>query len=203
MKPISRLDYEAKMTAQADKDFAGHVIRSSDEWRWTIGTPDGSSIYSATICVPRPGYLVVVGDISTVCLYGGYPEPRQQVSWAGQSSIGYFGEKCAIGMGGRETTDRYEPEVMLADLADWIDPDMHRVTTEMRSTVKDAMAMLKNGDGCEEVARLLYESDFDVESVGNMGRVPAIRVFYARAACKRLHELLCEREKAEVPCAAP
>lgn len=209
MKPVSRFDYEAKMTAQADKDFAAHVIRMATESSWTIGTPDGSSIFSATICIPRPCYLVVVGDISTVCLFGGYPEPRQQVSWAGQAGIDYFCEKASIGLVGRELVWERKAEVMLDqlawhDVADDADSD-RRDGDPRHPQIGEAMDMVRNGDDMEDVVRFLYEEDvFDAELAGNLGMVPTTRVFYAMAALRKLHALLVAQEATATapPCGA-
>lgn len=201
MTPISRRDYEAKMTAQADRDFSGHVIRGSDDWRWTIGTPDGSSIYWACICVPSPRQVVVLGDISPVVLFGGYEKPRQQVSWAGQSSVDYFCEKASIGLVGRELVWERKAEVMLDqlawhDVADDADSD-RRDGDPRHPQIGEAMGMVRNGDDLGDVVRHLYEEDvFDAELAGDLGMVPTTRVFYAMAACKRLHELLVAQEAA-------
>lgn len=201
MNPISRRDYEAKMSAQADKDFAGHVIRKATESSWTIGTPDGSSIYWACICVPSPRQVVVLGDISPVVLFGGYEEPRQQVSWAGQSSIDYFCEKASIGLVGRELVWERKGEVMLDqlawhDVADDADSD-RRDGDPRHPQIGEAMGVVRNGDDLEDVVRYLHEEDvFDAELAGNLGMVPTTRVFYAMAALRKLHALLVAQEEA-------
>lgn len=51
----------------AEKDFADHVLKKKDGW-WYCGKP-GTSIYSFSLCLAIPYYVILVGDIDELVLF--------------------------------------------------------------------------------------------------------------------------------------
>lgn len=212
--------YQRITEEQAREDFSEHVIKRRGEDRWVIAKKyeDGSwcGFYLTEIIVGVNGTLIAHGDIdaSIFSCFGKYNDPLQVVSWVANSGVAnYLVSKATMGMTTQHTegmTKRFDADVAIWEMEDRIKDRLDEIEedeTNDLDEIDDAeiAAWRKairsvGGDPWEMVRLQLYDDLSDAgcsdagEMIWNIGLVPASRLYYAQAACRKLLELL-EKEK--------
>lgn len=206
-------EFNKTVTTQAINAFKDHELIESSDRRWFIAKryEDGSlqGQYATEIISLRNGKLFVGGDIDNIVFgyYGNKDYHVGKVYWIGKhrSVDGYIKEKAGLGMhDDGSITEEYRPDIAREDLnnllqevhQDYLDNDIDPSKSESFTKVKQAIERaIGNADEEDYMIRNLMEDTSGElpdlwESVGNIGKVCAVRVFYAWAACRRLCELL-------------
>jgi len=212
--------YQRVTEEQAAESFSEHVIKEKGDLRWVIAKKyeDGSwcSYYLTEIIVGVGGTLIAHGDIdaSIFSCYGKFDDPLQVVSWVANSRIAnYLVSKATIGMTAQHTEgmiQRFEPDVAIWEMEDRIKDrlaeieedetnDLDEIDDEEIAAWRKAIRAV-GGDPWEMVRWELYEDLSDAgcdaidEMLWNIGLVPATRLYYAQAACRKLLELLDQED---------
>ena len=212
-------DYQRKTEQQAARDFEKHQIKSRGDGRWVIAKKyedDGSwcGEYWTEIIVGANGSLIAHGDISPsiFCQYGKYTDPLQVVHWVAGSGIsGYLQQKASIGFvqppNGR-LTESFNEKVGLWELQQHLKDRLDDLEEEHEGDENGDLEVAAwrrairslGGEHWDIVRNDLYEDLQDAgctdigEYIGSIGMVPASRLYYAQAACRKLIELLHEED---------
>ena len=216
--------YQRVTEEQAKEAFSEHVIKEKGDRRWVIAKKyeDGSwcGFYLTEIIVGVGGTLIAHGDIdaSIFSCFGKYDDPLQVVRWVANSGVAnYLVSKATIGMTTQHTegmTKRFDADVAiwemedrikdrLAEIEEDVDEDMDEIDDHEIAAWRRAIRAV-GGDAWEMVRLQLYDDLIDAgcsdvgEMIWDIGLVPASRIYYAQAACRRLLELL-DAEKQPCP----
>jgi len=213
--------YQQNTEALAARAFEKHMIKSRGDGRWVIAKKyeDGAwcGFYMAEVIVGVHGTLIVHGDISPVMFghYSGYTDPLQVVGWVAYSGISsYLQSKAHIAFCApfdRDLTKSFNPDVAIWELKDRLKDRLQELEDYYEDVDEiddpEVAAWRKairgvGGDAWEMVRHELYDDLEDAgccdvgEMIWDIGEVPAARLYYAQAACRRLLELL-DAEKQE------
>lgn len=213
-------EYQAHVEQQAARDFEHHQIKSRGEGRWTIARryEDGlwQGFYLTEIIVGINGTLIAHGDISPSIFvaHSSYDDPLQIVHWVARSRIsGYLQTKASCGLmesGVHTLTRKFDEKVAIWELKRHLKDRLDELEDEHggdENGDEEVAAWRKairavGGDPWELVRQELYD---DLEEAGHcdageliwdIGMVPAPRLYYAQAACRKLLELLEEENEA-------
>jgi len=214
--------YLSKMEEQATGDFKDHELKSSGDGRWVIAKrydeKSWQSFYMTEIIVGIGGTLIAHGDID-ICVFtrfGHYDDPIQVVNWVASSGISsYLKTKAYMGFtpqSGKDLTEDFNEDVAIWELERLIRDRLDERSDEMSdedsqeddqiSAIREAISALKNGyEEWEKIREELREGLEDAgccdvgEMIWDIGQVPAVRLFYAKAACRKLLEILRAGEK--------
>lgn len=195
MERQSRQDYINQMYKLAHNTFDNHRLPffNHDANQCTLKKPDTSHyIMHATF---YRGTLCVYGDCGTV-VFSRYSGDTLEgaLKWMGHSSLSYVVEKAAYGLGVSRydgPISKFEPAVAVDDVLSYVDE--LEPEDDARETICQALTDAVDGwrmPTRENLLRELYEVGYDNELLGSVGMVPAPRIFYARAMCKRAAELV-------------
>jgi hypothetical protein len=211
--------YQRVTEEQAAESFSEHVIKEQGDRRWVIAKKyedDGSwcDFYLTEIIVGVYGTLIAHGDIdaSIFFCYGKFDDPLQVVRWVAESNVAnYLVSKATKGMTTYHTdgiTKRFDADVAIWEMEDHIkdrlaeieeDSDEDEIDDEEIAAWRRAIRAV-GGDPWEMVRLELYDdlcragcSDVG-EMIWDIGFVPASRIYYAQAACRKLLELLKQKE---------
>lgn len=212
------LEHKAHIEQQAARDFENHHIKSRGEGRWTIASKYENGkwcgIFLTEIIVGVNGTLIAHGDISPSIFvsHSNYDDPLRIVNWVAHSGIaGYLQSKASCGFlesYGYPLTKKFNEKVAIWELEGHLKDRLHELEEEhdgdengdkevaawrkaIRATGGDPWNMVR-----DELIDDLERSGFEDcgEIVWDIGMVPADRLYYAQAACRKLLELL-EEEK--------
>ncbi len=188
---MTRQEYIKRYDAMAEKNYAEHVVKKHTESKIVL-QKSGSSIYYTELIFVNRG-LLVMGDIET-SLFRYYcgDDLIGALHWIARSGYGYLAEKFTIGMNDNAKLRRdYDDDVARAELlemrqaydkmypAETADPERLEVYEEAHEALEEYGA---------QHAEIILQRDLDFELT--LGRVPAIRLIYAKAACKRALQLI-------------
>jgi hypothetical protein len=214
--------YQRVTEKQANEAFSNHVIKNTGDRRWVIAQKyeDGCwcNSYLTEIIVGVGGTLIAHGDIdaSIFSCFGKYDDPLQVVRWVANSSVAnYLVSKATIGMTTQHTegmTKEFDHDVAIWEMEERIKErlteigiedeieDLDQIDDDEIAAWYQAIRAV-GGDSWEMVRLELYENltAADCDDVGEMiwdiGLVPAPRIYYAQAACRKLLELIEQEAK--------
>ncbi|MFW6089538.1 MAG: hypothetical protein ACODAB_07285 [Gemmatimonadota bacterium] len=134
------------------------------------------------------GRLVIAGDVTPTMF------PRQEstlyhnVQRVAEAHPGYLARKVQQSMGCTWCGWEFDDDVAAGELQSMLDDEDR---PHARITIESAISILREVGSRElAVSRLLERGDgFEADEVCDLGLVPAARVYYARAACRRVIEL--------------
>ncbi|MHC4298922.1 MAG: hypothetical protein ACYS7Y_16715, partial [Planctomycetota bacterium] len=213
-------DYEKQTEKLATAAFENHQIRSRGDKRWVIAQKykdDGSwsCVYQTEIIIGYDGTLITYGDISPVIFrqFGKYSDPLQVVRWVAQSGIpGYLISKAYVGLGAsyeQDITKKFDEKAAIWEMQEHIkdrleeldSDDADELDDEKIAAYRKAIRAV-DSESWYFVRQELYDDltsagyDDVGEEIWDIGLVPAPRLYYSQAACRKLLELL-EKEEQE------
>ena len=181
----------------ASEAYAQHVLKRAAPDRWLFKR-EGSGTFWAEVVTCAGGRLVIVGDGPDLIFWGGGCTGEEQVRWAATAEIDYLAGKVQAWRNNRNgmewdedvALDQVRREIAEAESREMdedgdIDEGAAKDAREWRE-VLDAYRSSYTGE--HEFSRVVYEITNDPEY--DFGRVVASDVYYARAAFRRLAELL-------------
>ncbi len=196
----SRESRHNRLARRATEDFSNHGIVSSGSGRWLLCGKSSNLWTEIIVC--HGGYLFANGDIEHV-LWGVYgdktEDPTATLRWIGSHPVvdSYVAGKAVIGTGAELATET-DPLVYAHDLLELLkeyedfetdnpfDTNMPEDDKAEKNNIKTALSELEAGEHPSDVSTLLYVAGMDAEILSKLGRVPAVRVYYAHAAVVRL-----------------
>jgi len=213
--------YLAKMEIQANQAFEKHELKSSGDGRWTLAAKHDDGDWTSTgiteIVVGLNGSVIIHGDYDPVIFtsYDHKASALQLVQWVARSrGIGYLTSKAVRGMSApadKDITKTFDHDVAiwemrghiqtaLADIDTDDSEELQRIEPEIEAWREAISAVQSDHEPWECVRGRLYDdleesgmSDVG-EFVWDIGLVPSSRIFYGQAACRKLLQLLENKE---------
>ncbi len=180
--------YYRNSIQEAKCSYAMHVLRATTDTSWLLGA-EGSSVNLFWISIMGP-YVVLVGDLRTCVFRRGYAaSPKAMVQWVCRADLHYLSETCRSAMD-HHSGYTWDSNIARFELDGYsLDPDGY-FTARDRVVYKNAQEYVDAG--CTALQRYLESnlSDPTDMPLHDIGRVVSPRVIYARAACRRLAQII-------------
>lgn len=154
-------------------DFSNHTIISTPSPAHWLLRKQGTGVYHADVTV-LPYCIIITGDGPDCIIRGSPSDPRDAVHWLAFSSTDYIADKMALPSGWDWSASAACEH--LEDLVEQ-DPD-YDIDPECALDFDNQAAF------CE------WASEYGVDDVGSIGRVPSPAVYYAQDVARRLMDLL-------------
>lgn len=209
----ARATYEQDSMASAAKAYENHRIKierpCGTRWSLLEQKPDGrwSGNLWCEIIVLAGGSVLVHGDFEP-CIFAGFSggSPRDHIAWiGGHEDVSYPASKASLGLGSREYVEEIDEDVLRTELReiadDWENESGEKIPEEVLEAIDDACDQIET-EALQQfelqklIMQLVEANVVDSERAASLGVVTSRRAIMAHAAIRRLHILLCERERA-------
>lgn len=198
--------HDTEMKRLAESSFAKHTIVSREPGRFRLAQVDGRGSFGGIdVLVGFGGHLYVGGDTSVVAFAYGPTAPRSRIAWiGGTTDVSYYVlQKARIGLGySPQTFDhgvaRFELAELVNEIGDAIEDDGESHGFSSLAEMGPLVSVLESFHSGVDAATLHEElADLLVDGweYGDIGMVPAPRVYFAWAAVRRLHLILFAEEE--------